>query len=576
MAFLLTGFPYISSGQGLIVSAGTRLIKSDGNIVLSGNLVNNGTLNDEGGTIIFAGASQAILGDSSATFMNITVAGGSTTTVLTPGQRISGKLQSNGTLNSDGNVTLSSTPSGTALIDGGGTGEVLGNVTMERYLNSGFGYKYFSSPFQAAKVSEFGDDIDLAASSTSFYRYDEARTSSGWVNYKTASNNLDPMAGYAVNMGNVNSPNTVDVTGVVNNGTKSLTLFNHNNSYTKGYSLVGNPYPSPIDWDAPSGWTKSNIDNALFFFNASTGDQYGGTYSTYIDGISNDGLASNIIPSMQGFFVHVSDGSFPVEATLEMNNNVRVTNQPQPFIKGEEVRSLLRLTASFSDNPDDPDFSVIYFDDKATDDFDGQLDALKLLNTDPGVPNLYIEIPASTKTSIKSLPYMSDTTCTVPIGLKTNKTGDVIFRARDIEGDFTGISISLTDKVAGTEQNLLDSQEYKITLTEGEYNDRFFLNLSNKTEAIPGDIINDVPEEISPADNLGIYYSHGILKANILNLEGGKGTLVVCNILGQTFLINKFSGEGYHEFSQYLKDGIYITAVVTGNKRFTKKILIIN
>ncbi len=426
--------------------------------------------------MIFAGTAQNLAGSVAATFNNVTVSPGSTTTVLTAGQKLSGILLVDGHLNSDGNLTLLSTPSGTALINGAGTGQVSGNVTMERYLNSGFGYKYFSSPFQAATVGEFGDDINLAASSTSFYRYDEARTASGWVNYKTTTNVPGPMAGYAVNMGTVNAPNTVDVTAVV--------------------------------------------------------------------------------------------------------NNERVTNQSQPFLKGDLTRSLIRLTASFSDNLDNPDCSVIYLDDKATAGFDGQLDALKLMNTDLAVPNLYVETPGSTKTSIKSLPYFTDTTSIVPLGLKTNMQGELIFRVRDIEGEFAGIRISLTDKVAGTEQDLLDNQEYKITLTEGEYNDRFFLNLCNTITDIPDDtskaIIDGIPENNPSSDFFGIYYSNGILKANIYNLEGGKGTLFVCNLLGQALLINKFFGEGYHEFSQYLKDGIYITVVITGNRKITKKLLIVN
>ena len=46
---------------------------------------------------------------------------------------------------------------------------------------------------------------------------------------------------------------------------------------------------------------------------------------TYVNGISSDGTASNIIPSMQGFLVHVSDGAYPVTGTLGVNNNVRIT-----------------------------------------------------------------------------------------------------------------------------------------------------------------------------------------------------------------------------------------------------------
>lgn len=214
----------------MIIKSGSNIIKSSGNVILSRNLVNDGTFTDSGGTLTFNGTTQSVGGSSTAIFKNITVSSGSTTTILTSGQKLSGRLLVDGTLNADGNLTLISTASGTALINGAGTGQVYGNVRMERYLPSGFGYKYFSSPFQATTVNEFGDDINLAASFTSFYRYDEACTASGWVNYKTTANVLNPMAGYAVNFGTVNAPNTVDITGVVNNGSHSLTLYNHRTS----------------------------------------------------------------------------------------------------------------------------------------------------------------------------------------------------------------------------------------------------------------------------------------------------------------------------------------------------------
>ena len=117
---------------------------------------------------------------------------------------------------------------------------------MQRYLPSGYGYKYFSSPFQSATVSEFGDDMVLG--SFSFYRYDESRTASGWLNYNNPLNLLNPAEGYAANFGSNPAPKTVDITGIVNNGNISVTLYNHNNTYTQGMNLVGNPYPSPIDW----------------------------------------------------------------------------------------------------------------------------------------------------------------------------------------------------------------------------------------------------------------------------------------------------------------------------------------
>ena len=99
-----------------------------------------------------------------------------------------------GDLASDGYLTLVSSAAQTALIDGSGTGDITGNVTMQRYLASGFGYKYFSSPFQAATVNEFGDDMDLTASFPTFYKYDESLVSTGWVSYVNPASVLNPLS----------------------------------------------------------------------------------------------------------------------------------------------------------------------------------------------------------------------------------------------------------------------------------------------------------------------------------------------------------------------------------------------
>ena len=177
---------------------------------------------------------------------------------------VNGVLLCNGPLATNGNLTLVSTASQTALIDGSSTGSVTGNVTMQRYLPSAFGYKYVSSPFQSLTVNGFSSYVNLAATFPTFYYYLEDTVSSGWKNYTTAANFLNPMQGYAANFGSAAVAETVAVVGVVNNGSMSITLYNHNQPYTLGFNLVGNPYPSPINWNAASGWTKTNIDNALY------------------------------------------------------------------------------------------------------------------------------------------------------------------------------------------------------------------------------------------------------------------------------------------------------------------------
>ncbi|MDM8003005.1 MAG: hypothetical protein QUS66_08855, partial [Bacteroidota bacterium] len=339
-------------------------------------------------------------------------------------------------------MTLLSGVEGTALIDGAGSGSVSGDVTMQRYLPTGFGYMYLSSPFTTAKVSELGDEAI-----ESIYRYDENRhvggvPASGWTGYNNPVNLLVPGSGYAVNLGPDAGPLTVEITGAVSNGEITVPVFNNNHPYTHGFNLVGNPYPSPVDWDLIDA-LNTNIDNAVYYFSNSDADQYGGSYITYINGISSDGRATNIIPSMQGFFIHVTDGEFPVEGSLVMNNSVRVNDLNQPFIKSAEAEQpkLIRLSACFSTSPETPDYTVIYFDEQATPEYDGQFDALKLLNTDTNVPSLFSVTPGASRLSINGMPPPGGKTLLVPLGIITQVDGNIRFRISALDPSLASMKI---------------------------------------------------------------------------------------------------------------------------------------
>jgi hypothetical protein len=115
---------------------------------------------------------------------------------------------------------------------------------------------------------------------------------------------------------------------------------------------VGNPYPSPIDWNAVGGWTKTNVDNAIYFFSNGTVSQYTGTYSSYVNGVSSNGVAGNIIAAMQGFFIHVSNGTFPVSGLLAVNNTARNLNPTTVFFDytvPQAPSPFIRLSAGFYD-----------------------------------------------------------------------------------------------------------------------------------------------------------------------------------------------------------------------------------
>jgi hypothetical protein len=570
--------PVLNSGSSgtvnnLTIETGSSLTISGKTLQIAGSVTNNGTLTASNGTIEFNGSAAQIIGINvfnGNTIKDLIINNPSGVTML-GALDVTGSLTvSNGNLASNGNLTLLSGATQTAYINGSGSGSVTGNVTMQRYLSSAFGYKYISSPFQAATVNEFADDLDLGASFPSFFRYNENLTTSGWVSYVTPADPLNPLEGYAAFFGSLDVPHTADVSGVVNNGPLSVTLYNHNNAYTEGFNLVGNPYPSAIDWDAPSGWTKTNIDNALYYFKASTTDEYGGTYSTYINGISSDGLATATIPSMQGFFIHVSDGSYPVTGTLGLNNSVRITDLTHPFMKSgnKDKMPLIRLGANFADDNNSTDPMVIYFDEKAQTGFDSYLDAFKLMNTDYYAPSLYAFGTDGTKLSINALPEKQDTLCTIPLGLKTYIDGYIVFKIIDISEELPGMKINISDMVAGTKNDLLNNNEYKVYLEAGEYKDRFFLNVSEKG--------SEIPDTTSNNNLFTVYSSHGLIKVYVNTEKTGPGLLSIYNLAGQVLFVNKIIDAGYYEFNPGLKDGIYIVRFMSTLYQDSKKIFIQN
>ncbi len=229
---------------------------------------------------------------------------------------------------------------------------------------------------------------------------------------------------------------------------------------------------------------------------------------------------------------------------------------------------LMMLAATFTETPELPDNTVIYFDEKATNEFDGQLDAFKAMNSDFRIPSLFTVTPTGINLSINALPPICDGLCKVPLGLKTDINGSVTIKIRDIDPALSQMKIFLTDVVAGTDRILFANEEYMIYLPSGEYRDRFFISLSNMT--------TDIDSEVSGNEVFSAYSSYGLLMAEINSLMGKDGTLRVFNLLGQVLFVSNVYETGHHEFSPGLKEGIYIITYNSGNYLISKKILVKN
>ena len=560
--------PLISSGIALArdisIAAGATLTVT-GTLQIEGDISGSGKITASGGTIIMKGSAQQTIPAgifTGNTVQHLTIQN-SAGVVLGGPTSVSGVLKlTSGNLNSSGNLTLLSAPTGTALVDGSGNGNVTGNATMQRFLSSGFGYRYIASPFTAATAAQLAEELDLDAAFPRLYRYDENQEATGWVDYSTAANLLEPMKGYAANFGNVNTPKTISITGVLNNGTIAASvLSNHNRTYTQGFHLVGNPYPSPIDWNAQSGWTRTNIDNAVYYFNTGTTDQFAGSYSSYINGVSSNGTANNIIPSMQGFFVHVSNGSFPVTGSLGINNAARVNNLTPYYHKStEDPKSFIRLELARDEDSAAKDGLAVYFDEAATAAYDKELDALKLKNTDPRFPNLFAYASDKELLSIDALSGAEEETV-VPLGVECAAPGSFSFRLAAVKELPAERSVFLADRNTGIITKLDTATRVGSYLQQGLIRNRFFLVFSNK------ETVN------MPAASIeAVAYTSG--QSIFVLAEGDRETVRIYSAAGQLLLEQSLNGNGFHELKLSAATGLYIVVMHNGIEKRSCKVLV--
>lgn len=97
------------------------------------------------------------------------------------------------------------------------------------------------------------------------------------------------------------------------------------NNIIRGFNLVGNPYPSSIDWETyqttstTTGIYANNVGNTVYEYNPVTHN-----YDTYQKGGASTGNGSRIIVSGQGFYVQTANNSSP---QLIFNESAKVATQ---------------------------------------------------------------------------------------------------------------------------------------------------------------------------------------------------------------------------------------------------------
>jgi hypothetical protein len=393
--------------------------------------------------------------------------------------------------------TLESNATNTAMVVNNG-GVVNGTVTVQRYIdpsNPGPGYRHYSSPVQTTTIADLttssftpvvnGNYTSATAPRRvqpypTVYYYDQSRLATanasyavgdfdnGFLSPSALSSPLAPGSGYAVN---VSSANLVDFVGQLNNGTISKDQLARGAQSNAGWQLLGNPYPSPIDWNQLYA-TSTGIETAFYVFKSS--GQYTGAYASYANGQGING-GTGTIPSMQGFFVRVAAGQ---TGSVTFTNQCRRISYDNPAFarQAADTRPTVRLELMTAQGQRDE--ALVYFEPGATSGVDTRYDAVKLANSTR--LNLCSRV-GSDFLAINGLPNLSKLPLTVPLSVQVPSTGRYTLLASQL-ANVAGNRVVLHDRQTGTRTDLTDSAGYVVELTEGQHGDRFDLLFNPATE----------------------------------------------------------------------------------------------
>ncbi len=486
---------------------------------------------------------------------NLTIEAGAKLYV-SPGKTLmlSGDLTNNGTLR------LESDNSGTGNIIDNGTITGSGNAYVERYIWLDQ-WHYLSVPVQSVNSQFFTNTSH--GWNPNFLYYDETKQwPDGWTYAHDGEggtgNLLDITKGYAYYY---NGYETLVFNGTLNTGAYttgqgglpalSYTDFNSDGDDSKdGWNLVGNPYPSAIDWDMLS---LTHIDNSLYFWNGSNYEYYVGSGGTDYEGTGT--LSGNsYIPAMQAFFVKANAPNPQISFT----NAARVASSKNFYKKSKKQQAeFVKLKV---ENNDYSDETIIRFIPQATPVHDGKFDAYKIFTNNNQVPQIYTTTKnEDEKLAINSLPCGKKNSI-IPLGFKAGVSGNYSLWIQD--KNLKNTEVWIEDKKTGVFNNLLKGAYY-FNYSTSDLTDRFILHfnslpLSNQLTTQEEIMIYSISNEIILRN-----YSSPINKIEVYDMLGNKVHIQPIHLT-----------TGEIRFKLQKQSGVYLVKVLTSQGISTRKVFI--
>jgi hypothetical protein len=282
----------------------------------------------------------------------------------------------------------------------------------------------------------------------------------------------------------------------------------------RGYNLIGNPYPSSVDWNDVD---TTNLFGTIWYrthdagnnmmvstYNAANGQSVGMSYT--------GAPTTGIIPPGQAFWVRVKNDNS--SATVSFTNAMRVHGSQANIYKQEAEEGTVRLLLN---NGITSDETLILFSTAAEDSFE-HFDSHKMWTAN--APQLYTTIAADT-TVINSL-YSIETNPIVDLGIKAPTTGNYTITATSIT---LTEEVWLEDRLLNNFQHLNLNPVYAFSSNAGNMGDRFALHFGALAVGIGRDVACNVCTHVFAAD--------GVVNVSVGN-DITTGTITILDMTGRT------------------------------------------
>ena len=478
------------------------------------------------------------------------------------------------TLAAYGNFLLKSdAPNGTATLVNSGTLTVTGTSGVEQYLTAKTGaattdnWWYVASPVSGASSAVFAPQT----STNKMGFYNEPT-----VAYSQISNNstqLTPAKGYVVSLGGAvgSSATYIFSGGALNDGNIPLTVSRTGtNAGKRGFNLVGNPYPSYVNWNditqygtsgvrtdiKPTIWYRVRTNSGSMMF-----DTFDGTIGT---DNGKSGEVSQYIPPMQAFWMKVvADNSTPAITFTNSMRSHRDQNSSTNRLRAKAMNPMQIIRIKVS-NGVNSDAAIVLADANAQDTFDSY-DAQKMPNDNAEIPEIYT-LAGSEELVINHLNNFS-TDKQLSLGFRPGKSGDFTIETTEISNLDSQLKVILLDKLNYTEHEIPVGSPYLFSSDDTATNSRFsivFKSASNITGY--GNTDND--------DSLLIYSPRQneilvVCKVQINNTS----SVSVYNAIGQKLIQQGLSGTTTGINGLFIP-GVYIVTVSHNGQKSTKRVVV--